>query len=601
MADGLDFHQIRFKAMQPLRIPGVFALFNAPRAMAAAFGAVLALAWLFGAAYTQAATLRALVIGIDDYQHVQKLRGAVADARDVERALRAIGVADLRLVLNDQANRKTVLAAFEALVSATRPSDTVFVTLAGHGAQEPERIKGSELDGMDAVFLLQPFDPKDPDGASEKILDKEFNHYIKKIEGAGGRVVFVADTCSGGGLARQVDSRGADFVYRSVKYAPIPDHLVSVADRTDSFASIDDFQHSLFLAAVDKKSRAPELNIPGVGYRGALSYAFSRALEGAADVDGDGVMTAEEIFTYVRQVAHQLSDQRQVVVLERPAQEDPRRYVVAELTRGIAVRPLETDSAPEGGLVILPVDSVQDKPVVGNDAAGVSSSSRPEGFVPPVLANSPRRPNGGTTLRMASLDGQTAPLAFLQQQAQVALVSPNANPDLVWDPRTQDVLAGPDVIARNIAPSELPGVVERTIILEGLKQRAVRASQAIRLLPSDELHTKGTRIEIDVAELTNRYMVLFNLSGNGNIQLLYPLGSDPAQRRDPGYSVEFQVREPFGADIIVAATSDQRLVDLERLLRQSSRRLSPDRLSEVLSKAEPHGLRIGYVGVFTSP
>ncbi|MFX6230824.1 hypothetical protein ABTF44_22775, partial [Acinetobacter baumannii] len=36
--------------------------------------------------------VRALVIGIDDYQHVRKLRGAVADATDIVGSLRSMGV-----------------------------------------------------------------------------------------------------------------------------------------------------------------------------------------------------------------------------------------------------------------------------------------------------------------------------------------------------------------------------------------------------------------------------------------------------------------------------------------------------------------------------
>ena len=57
----------------------------------------------------------------------------------------------------------------------------------------------------------------------------------------------------------------------------------------------------------------------------------------------------------------------------------------------------------------------------------------------------------------------------------------------------------------------------------------------------------------------------------------------------------------FGADLIVAVTSNQRLDDLEKLLKQSTRRLNPDRLLAILSKAESQGLRLGYVGLFTSP
>jgi hypothetical protein len=85
------------------------------------------------------------------------------------------------------------------------------------------------------------------------------------------------------------------------------------------------------------------------------------------------------------------------------------------------------------------------------------------------------------------------------------------------------------------------------------------------------------------------------------VQLLYPLGSDSPQRIDPKYSVALQVREPFGADLIVAATANQRLSELERLLRQSSRRISPQKLADVLSRDESQGLRLGFVGLFTSP
>lgn len=574
----------------------------ATRARGSAMVYCLALACLFAGAEARAAT-RALVIGVDAYQHVQPLRGAVADARDVEKALRGIGVEDLRLLLDEQASRANTLAAFEALATTTRPGDTIFITLAGHGAQEPERIKGSEPDGMDAVFLLPSFDPKDPDGASEKILATEFNHYIRKIEAAGGRVVFVADSCSGGGLAREVDPRGAEMVYRTVRYEPIKDHLVSVADREDAFASMNDFHRSIFLAAVDKKLRVAELKIAGAGYRGALSYAFSRALEGAADVDGDGRVTADEIFAYVRQVAHQLSDQRQVVVLERPAQQDPRQYVVAELTRGIAVRPFAAAVSAGDGLVISSADPDQDDVSPSPGAAGPIAANPP---APPAVAlvasrPGPNRMPPGAMIRVASLDGQNAALVAMAQQAQVALVAPNANPDLVWDPRTHDVLAGSDVIARNIDISDLSGVIERTLILDWLKQRVASGAQTVRLPPGDNLHAKGTHVEIEVGDLTGRYLVLFNLSGNGNVQLLYPLGSDPPQRIDPKYSVALQVREPFGADLIVAVTANQRLSELERLLRQSSRRISPQKLADVLSRDESQGLRLGFVGLFTSP
>jgi hypothetical protein len=276
---------------------------------------------------------------------------------------------------------------------------------------------------------------------------------------------------------------------------------------------------------------------------------------------------------------------------------------------------VESAPANDGELTISSVDQPLESSLPASrpipDAP--HAAARPIPDAPPPVANRPapeapkasrpvpRPPAGRETIRVAALSGQNALLADLQRQAPVTLVAPNANPDLVWDPRTNDVLEGADVIARNVGASDLPGVVARTMALDRLKQRAARGAQAIKLLPGDELHTKGARIEIEVEQLTDRYLVLFNLSGNGNVQLLYPLGSDPPQRSDPNYGVEFQVREPYGADLIIAVTANHRLTELERLLRQSSRQISPERLADVLSREDAQGVRIGYVGLFTSP
>jgi Caspase domain len=106
--------------------------------------------------------VRALVIGIDDYQHVRKLKGATADAHDIDSSLRTMGVRDVTALINDRADRPNVLREISALVERTKTNDIVFLSIAGHGAQEPERIKGSQPDGMEDVFLLPGFEATHP-------------------------------------------------------------------------------------------------------------------------------------------------------------------------------------------------------------------------------------------------------------------------------------------------------------------------------------------------------------------------------------------------------------------------------------------------------
>src|SRR5947209_321218 len=88
--------------------------------------------------------VRAVVVGIDNYQHIRKLKGATADARDIGSTLKNMGVRDITMLIDDQVDRSTVLREISALVERTKANDLIFFSIAGHGTQEPERIKGSQ-------------------------------------------------------------------------------------------------------------------------------------------------------------------------------------------------------------------------------------------------------------------------------------------------------------------------------------------------------------------------------------------------------------------------------------------------------------------------
>ena len=65
------------------------------------------------------------------------------------------------------------------------------------------------------------------------------------------------------------------------------DLLQPVTTAADELMTELDFDRTAFLAAVDRKTKAPEVQIPGIaGLRGALSYAVARAVEGNADTHG---------------------------------------------------------------------------------------------------------------------------------------------------------------------------------------------------------------------------------------------------------------------------------------------------------------------------
>jgi hypothetical protein len=123
----------------------------------------------------------------------------------------------------------------------------------------------------------------------------------------------------------------------------------------------------------------------------------------------------------------------------------------------------------------------------------------------------------------------------------------------------------------------------------------------MRISPDDRLHHNGQSVDIDLSEVGGRAVVLFDVTGDGTIQMLYPIGSDASLARSANLRLPLQVREPFGADQVVAVTSQQRMVELEKVLQQLNRRRASGQVIKGLERYMPADARIGSVGFFTVP
>lgn len=541
--------------------------------------------------------VRALVIGIDDYQFVPQLKGAVADAKDIEATLRRNGVEDVTALFDGAADRAAVMRAVDQITARTRPGDVVLLSIAGHGVQEPEHVKGSQPDGMDNVFVLAGFNPKTPAGTRQRIIGTEFNHIIKQFEARGAQVVFVADACYGGGMARAVDPRAAEMSYRQApRYSLTIDDLHPISTVNDAFLSELDFHHTAFLAAVDRNTKAPEVRIPGVpGFRGALSYAVARAMDGAADENQDGVVTQQELFNYVRQVASQLSDQRQNVVTTGPAERNAEP-VYARTRRVVLLDPVEAAATPPRAPISQPPTAPPVQPPV---TVPGPATPPPVAAMPPPASSAPAALG---TVRVAVLGNRRDLLAGLKaREARYDLVATTENPDLVWDPASRDVLVGADVVAHGIDRADLPGVIDRIAAVNGFKRLAAKGPQSVRVLPDNQVHRRDARIDVQVSDVSQRSLVMFNIAGDGTVQTLYPIGSDPAVIATPDYAYKVRVGEPFGADQVVAITSSQRLDDLQLALKALNQRRTAAEVYRLIEQMAPPDARIGATTVYTSP
>jgi len=533
--------------------------------------------------------VRALVIGIDAYQFEPPLKGAVADARDIESTLRRSGVADVTALFDAASDRAAVMRAVGELLARSQAGDLVILSIAGHGVQEPERFKGSQPDGMDNVFILAGFNPQTAAGAQQRILGSEFNHLIKQFELKGAQVLFVADACHGGGLSREIDPRAAGMSYRQVpSYTLAQDDLKPISTATDAYQGEAGFERTAVLAAVDRTAKAPEVRIPGEpGLRGALSYAVARALEGAADENGDGQVTRDELFRYVRQVTYQLSDQRQHIVATQPPAQDAGSEALYGRSRAV--------------VLLDPMEKSEPRPLPAPPPPAASpapSPSRPVASSPPR----PAAPAQSDPVRLAVLQNQRELLRDLEpREARFDVVAVNDNPDLIWDPITLDVLAGADVIAHQIKISDLPSVIDRLAAVNGFKRLAAKAPQTLRVLPDDKIHPRDSRIEVQISGVAQRSLLLFNITGDGTVQALYPIGSDPPIIATTDYKFPVVVGEPFGADQVVAITSSQRLSDLEQAVKKMNQRRTAMEVYKLVERYAPADARIGATSFYSSP
>lgn len=143
---------------------------------------------------------RALLIGVDAYQHLTGLLGApVNDAREMRAFLiRQLGYhyEDVKLLVDGDATRRRILGAVQDwLVDGTKPGDEVFLYFSGHGSRQLDS-SGDEPDGRDETLV-----PADAslDGGQElagMITDDEIATLLGRL--AGRRVHVVLDSSHAG-------------------------------------------------------------------------------------------------------------------------------------------------------------------------------------------------------------------------------------------------------------------------------------------------------------------------------------------------------------------------------------------------------------------
>jgi hypothetical protein len=212
-----------------------------------------------------AQTKRALVIGIGEQKDASwaKINGD-KDVPYVQQMLRNAGYTDVRTLINKQATKASIVAAFKRLAAKCKTGDMVYVQFSGHG-QLVTDVNGDEQDGWDEAWI--PYDAclkyGRKDRGEKHLIDDEINVLLTSIRNKicdSGKLLVVVDACHSGDSSRGDE----DEVIRGVK----DEFVIPIKKKGNSVKAPERW---LTLSACKDFQLNQEMKTPKVG---KLTYAI---------------------------------------------------------------------------------------------------------------------------------------------------------------------------------------------------------------------------------------------------------------------------------------------------------------------------------------
>ena len=207
----------------------------------------LALLLSIPAAAQEKPQIRALMVGVGDYQNPDAWTPLDGPPKDVARLKKTLqdrfGTPEDRLTVLPQetATRDNIQAALQKLVDDAQPGETVIFYYAGHGFATENRQPPAgavyekydpEDDGLDECLVaVDATKPDSPDFAEKVVRDDFFEAVlekaVKKVRPGGdgpGSVIFLFDSCHSGTISRSAKALGkverTNLKYRSAPNPP---------------------------------------------------------------------------------------------------------------------------------------------------------------------------------------------------------------------------------------------------------------------------------------------------------------------------------------------------------------------------------------------
>ena len=233
----------------------------------------------------------AVIVGISQYKSVHPLRYADKDALAFyDYLVTQVGVPkeNMTLLLNEQA---TLVALKRTLGTELRrkasEKDTVLVYYAGHGAPEAD-ASSSDDDGLEKYIVPYDADPRDL--YTTGLPMREVENIFQRLSPE--RIVFISDSCYSGATA------GRTFATAS-RRAVVSENFLSRLAKGKG-------------RVVLSASRASEVSEEREDFgHGVFTYYLLEGLHGKADTDQDGIITVDEVYSYVAKKVPEMTGQNQ--------------------------------------------------------------------------------------------------------------------------------------------------------------------------------------------------------------------------------------------------------------------------------------------------
>lgn len=234
----------------------------------------------------------ALIIGISKYQNLrpeEQLRFADADAQ----ALRDFLVSEkggfksenITLLTNNQATQNQIYRELVRLQDRSGPGSLVMIFFAGHGV----------VSSLGQPYLLA-YDSRPNDLFLSAVEMSRFNTIVQNLRARS--VIIISDACHSGNIADLMSPQVASRAVTS---------LGGITVRAFAEPSSRMDQSSFILSAASPSQSSIEIASMN---HGLFTFHLLQALEGKADKNADGMVTAKELYDYVAVRVREDAEQR---------------------------------------------------------------------------------------------------------------------------------------------------------------------------------------------------------------------------------------------------------------------------------------------------